>query len=113
VGSKSDPASMLLSDQELRRVPTVVEQLRGTRMRMVAAGAAHSVALSEDGAVFTWGDANATRNVDDEYSNDNESNISRELCSQLLPPRLVCTCLFQHFLFGCCQPPMSLCASLA
>jgi alpha-tubulin suppressor-like RCC1 family protein len=52
-GSKSNAASMLLSDWEPRRVPTVVEPLRGTRIRMVAAGAAHSVALSEDGFVFT------------------------------------------------------------
>jgi alpha-tubulin suppressor-like RCC1 family protein len=64
-GSKSNRASTLLSDAEPRRVPTVVEQLRGTRMRMVAAGAAHSVALSEDGVVFTWGDANATRSIND------------------------------------------------
>jgi alpha-tubulin suppressor-like RCC1 family protein len=67
-GSRSKPASTLLSDQYARLVPTIVESLRGTRIRMVAAGAAHSVALSEDGVVFTWGDANATRNVDDENS---------------------------------------------
>jgi alpha-tubulin suppressor-like RCC1 family protein len=65
-GSKSNLASMLLTDREPRLVPTVVEPLRGIRMRMVAAGAAHCVALSEDGVVFTWGDANATRRVDDE-----------------------------------------------
>jgi alpha-tubulin suppressor-like RCC1 family protein len=52
-GSKSNPASMLLSDREPRRVPTVVEPLRGTRIRMVAAGAAHSVALSDYGFVLT------------------------------------------------------------
>jgi E3 ubiquitin-protein ligase HERC2 len=58
-GSRANPASTLLSNREARRVPTVVEQLRACRMRMVAAGASHSVALSEDGVLFSWGDASA------------------------------------------------------
>jgi alpha-tubulin suppressor-like RCC1 family protein len=67
-GSHSDKASMLVSDQEPRRVPTVVEPLRGARMRMVAAGVAHSVALSEEGLVYTWGDADATRSVNGRHA---------------------------------------------
>jgi alpha-tubulin suppressor-like RCC1 family protein len=37
-------------------VPTVVPTLRGLKILDVAAGARHTVAVSSDGDVYTWGD---------------------------------------------------------
>lgn len=41
---------------EDRMVPTVVPTLRGLKILDVAAGARHTVAVSSDGDVYTWGD---------------------------------------------------------
>ena len=47
-----------LGDRELRPVPTCLRAagLGGTRIVLIAAGLAHTVAVSEAGALFSWGE---------------------------------------------------------
>jgi len=46
----------LACDQDIRLVPTVIEQLRG-KVRQVAVGFSHCAAVTEDGKLFTWSTA--------------------------------------------------------
>ena len=48
-------------DEEDQWAPKEVEVLRGTPIAAVSAGAAHSLALSQGGAVFSWGYGNVGR----------------------------------------------------
>jgi alpha-tubulin suppressor-like RCC1 family protein len=42
-------------DEEKHRAPTLVETLQGKGVVAVAAGGFHSVALTDDGVLYTWG----------------------------------------------------------
>jgi alpha-tubulin suppressor-like RCC1 family protein len=48
------PPNDASDEWRLAPVPTVIEELRGHRVRQVAAGLSHCAAVTEDGALFTW-----------------------------------------------------------
>jgi alpha-tubulin suppressor-like RCC1 family protein len=49
-------AQLGLDDREPRLLPTPVPGLSGTRIVLIAAGMAHTVAVSEAGVLFAWGE---------------------------------------------------------
>ena len=64
-------------DQQIRLLPKKVEALAGQRVVAVSAGGEHSLALTADGAVFTWGDGGLGR-----------LGHGEDLSNQLLPKKI-------------------------
>jgi alpha-tubulin suppressor-like RCC1 family protein len=105
-----------------RNVPTRIERLRGRKIKSVACGAFHSLALTEDGRVMSWGHGSygalGTKETSDPRADtpvdaDGKRYQSLPKVVTGLPPRVVAISAGESISMAVVLDPMSQAESLA